>query len=98
VAKQEDQIDGDFQHVFGGEEGERVLRYLMHHYWIFAGTLDPDPHKTAFNEGQRSIVLDILDRIRRKWEPHEFSDTLTQATVDYARGRPDTDPSAQGSA
>jgi hypothetical protein len=91
-----DKIDQDYREVFSGEAGERVLRDLMVNYWIYKGLLEPDPHKTAFNEGQRAVVVDILERIRRKWTPQEFADELTQAQLDYASTRPST-PSATSS-
>ena len=76
--------DEDFQEVFRGEAGERVLRHLMDTYGIWQSTIVPgDPMSSAFNEGQRSVVLGILERVRRKWTPAEFADEVTQAQVDY---------------
>jgi hypothetical protein len=92
-----DRIDEDFRLTFGSEEGERVLRWLMDKYWIWEGLLEPDPHKTAFNEGQRAVIVDILDRIRRKWSPTEFAEQITQARLDYSTSRPSQDPSANHS-
>lgn len=85
MAEEPDLIDGDFQTVFGSAEGERVLRYLMSSYFVFEGTLEAGPNKTVWNEGQRSVVLDILEKIRRKPSPIEFSQDVTQSMLDYKR-------------
>lgn len=96
MAEAVDQVDGDYQHVFGSEEGERVLRDLMKGACIWGeSSYDPNPYATAYNEGRRSIILQILEHMRRKWTPQEFADELTQAQRDYASTRPATDPSHQ---
>ena len=89
-------IDEDYRIVFTGEHGERVLRHLMACCCMWESTINPDPHATAYNEGRRTVVLGIIDRVRVKWSPQELAHEITQSQVDYHQTRPPTDPSAQG--
>lgn len=67
----------------------------MNNSCIWDRTFDENPYATAFNEGRRSVVLDVLGRVRRKWTPTEFADELTQAQMDWPELRMATDPSAR---
>lgn len=90
-----DRIDADFETTFSTEAGQKVLRWLMDNTSMWGETsFDLDPYATAYNEGRRSVTLQILERVRRKWSPTEFADDITQARVDYSTTRPATDPSA----
>lgn len=55
----------DFQAVFSSEAGKRVLRYLMRRTG-FLGTsfVAGDAYESAFNEGQRAIVVDICKKMK----------------------------------
>ena len=47
--------------AFGGEAGGRVLRDLMRRHFVLRSTMIAgDSHETAFNEGRRAVVLDVL--------------------------------------
>lgn len=51
----------DYRRAFGGEPGRRVLRDLMRRHFVLRSTqIAGDSHETAFNEGRRAVVLDIL--------------------------------------
>lgn len=51
----------DYRRTFGGEYGKRVLEDMMRRHFVFACTMVPgDAHETAFNEGRRCVVLDIM--------------------------------------
>jgi hypothetical protein len=70
----------DYARVFAGEEGKRVLRDLMRHGNMLGSSFNPDPYKTAFNEGQRNLVLYILHilqidlaELQERMEQHEDS-------------------------
>lgn len=79
-----DELDRDYQFVFGSEEGQRVLRDLMLTSCVWGeSTFDENPYVTARNEGRRTMVLYVLDRVRRKMKPQEFADEHTQALHDF---------------
>lgn len=50
----------DYRATFGTPEGERVLADLVDRNGIFRPTFEQDPYVTAFNEGRRNVLLDIL--------------------------------------
>jgi hypothetical protein len=55
----------DFQRVFDSPEGKNVLAYLMKTADFMRTTYVPnDPYGTAFNEGRRAIVIDIVNRLK----------------------------------
>jgi len=52
----------DYAITFGSEQGRRVLKDLLGYRDRIS--FDPDPHQTAFNEGQRSVVLRVTTKIK----------------------------------
>lgn len=53
-----------FKQAFNSLEGEIVLGELLKEFGGVYSTFDPaSPHKTSFNEGQRSVVLYIQQMI-----------------------------------
>ena len=51
----------DYRRAFRGEPGRRVLRDLMRRHFVLRSTqIAGDSHETAFNEGRRAVVLDVL--------------------------------------
>lgn len=51
----------DYRLLFSGERGKRVLRDLMRRHFVLRSTqIAGDSHESAFNEGRRAVVLDIL--------------------------------------
>lgn len=58
------EIDGkDLVNVFGSETGKAVLKYLMKSYYHPPSFVRGDSHETAFNEGRRNVMIDILDKM-----------------------------------
>jgi len=54
-----------YDQVFSTPDGREVLEDLAHKFWLTAtGHIPGDTHTTAFNEGQRSVVLHILQALR----------------------------------
>ena len=48
------------QRAFGSEDGHRVLQYMLGRFaYTQSSTLDGDPHKMAFNEGQRFVMVEL---------------------------------------
>jgi len=61
-----------YQKVFGTHEGKKVLWDLMKSGGILQSSRVPgDPYGTAFNEGARSIVLGILNKVKTNPEKLE---------------------------
>ena len=52
----------DYAITFGSEQGRRVLKDLLGYRDRIS--FDPDPYQTAFNEGQRSVVLRGTSKIK----------------------------------
>ena len=51
----------DYRTIFEGPQGERVLADLCHRHGIFDPWHVPgDPYSTAYNDGRRSVVVDLL--------------------------------------
>lgn len=76
-------IAADYGLLFEGELGRKVLRRMMTTYGVF------DPHRLgtsmelAYLEGQRSVVLDILEVIRDVRTPAVFNKEAEHAVDDY---------------
>jgi len=65
-------IVADYKRVFETAAGRRVLRRMMKE----SGMKEPsyvrgDPHGTSFNEGRRSVVIDILNKLKMDLESLE---------------------------
>lgn len=70
------QVLQDFRDTFGSEQGRRALRHLIEVYGILDQShVRGDPHETAFRDGQRKVVLDVLDMIGRRTSA-EFLQTV----------------------
>lgn len=55
----------DYQDTFSGDSGKAVLMDLMKRSGILSTSMiKGDPQMTAFNEGKRAMVLEILSRCR----------------------------------
>lgn len=52
-----------YQSIFNTPDGERVLYDLIKSCHILTPTMDPNPHEMAYKEGERSVVLRILQTL-----------------------------------
>ena len=52
----------DYAITFGSDEGRKVLKDLLGYRDRIS--FDIDPYQTAFNEGQRSVVLRVTSKIK----------------------------------
>jgi len=59
-----------YRHTFSSEAGQRVLNDLMHRFHIFGSTFAEDARAHAFREGERNVVIDIIDKL--DISPEEF--------------------------
>ena len=63
------QRNGDFLYTFSGERNKRVLDYLSKYCLEHSSTFDKtSARKSDFNEGARSIILEI-----RHWLDYDLS-------------------------
>jgi len=56
-------LAGDYKQTFTSKEGERVLKDLMEAYYHRI-SFSRDPYATAFNEGQRAVIVRILNLLK----------------------------------
>lgn len=52
-------LQGLYIRVFEGEDGKAVMADLEARNFLNRPTFDPDPYMTAFNEGQRAVLVYI---------------------------------------
>ena len=53
----------DYMITFGTKEGERVLADLLSAYY-HRSSCSKDPYETAFKEGQRAVIVRILNLLK----------------------------------
>jgi len=61
--KEHKQLKTDYQSTFDTKEGKRVLDDLKSAYY-HRGSFCKDPHETSFREGQRSVIIRIINLIK----------------------------------
>ncbi len=54
----------DYKSTFSSKSGEKVLWDLMREHHMISPTMDVNTHDTAFREGQRNVVLRILQLMK----------------------------------
>ena len=54
------QLQQDYHHVFGSEEGKRVLEDLKRRGFYYTTTFTGNTEGVLFNEGQRAMVTTII--------------------------------------
>ena len=52
-----------FRNVFGGEEGKELLAILAKNFHVYKTVQTPDPYISAYQEGQRSVVIKMMEII-----------------------------------
>jgi len=50
----------DYQFIFKGKEGNRVLADMLERYHVLGPVMDESSLQIAYKEGQRNVVLEIL--------------------------------------
>ena len=53
-----------FREVFGTDEGKEILAILARKFHVYKFMQTPDPYISAFQEGQRSVVIQILEILK----------------------------------
>lgn len=54
-----------YKRHFKLEDGELILNDLLSRFHFKTSTMCKDPYDTAYNEGQRSVVLYILSQLEK---------------------------------
>lgn len=74
----------DFKIIDGMAEGRRVINYLLEYCHVLSPSMprNCDPNMTLFNEGQRSVGIEIASLLAN--EPARFAiDRMKEATEDF---------------
>jgi len=50
-----------FREVFGTNEGKEILAILARKFHVYKFMQTPDPYVSAYQEGQRSVVVQIME-------------------------------------
>lgn len=67
----------DYQKVFGDLIGKKVLRDMMQEHFMLKPTfVKGDPYQTAFNEGERNVMLRLLAVL--KIDPKELEQRIQE--------------------
>mgnify|MGYP003132458061 CR=1 FL=1 len=52
-----------FKEVFSGEEGQDVLAMLSNAHFVFQTSHANDPYTSAWQEGRRTVVMEIINLV-----------------------------------
>ena len=52
-----------FKEVFSGEEGQDVIAMLANAHYVFRTSHANDPYTSAWQEGQRTVVMEIINLV-----------------------------------
>lgn len=78
-----DTIQSDYRVAFGTPQGERVFRNLLERCNLFGTVTAPngDMLRTAFEDGRRSVVLEIIAMLGPERE-----ERMTKSIIDLYHG------------
>ena len=89
VAKKEssgkDRRKADYETVFSTRHGQRVVADLMSQFNYGRSSHTPgDPYETAFREGERHVILHILNMVGKRSDVNWVNDKLDQGEIEYS--------------
>lgn len=64
-----------YYETFSSESGKAVLRMMRNTYFDRQSYVSGDPYATAFAEGQRSVVADIISFLSQSKHPEIFEES-----------------------
>ena len=77
-----------YKEFFSTDDGKEILADLARRHFVHTSTFVPhDTHHSAFNEGRRSVILDIISLVNI---PMEELDKLNRKAEDGRDSRTDT--------
>ncbi len=53
----------NFKEVFGSQQGKDVLALLANSHFVYRTTHSNDPYTSAWQEGQRTVVMEIINLV-----------------------------------
>ena len=75
----------DYETLFSSNNGVRVLSDLMTAFHMGRSShTGGDSHETAFREGERHVVLHILNMCGKRSDPNWINDKLDQGEIEYS--------------
>ena len=75
----------DYETVCSSEAGNRVLSDLIAtSHTGRSSHVSGDSHETAFREGERHVILHILDMVSKRGDPEWINDKLDQGEIEYS--------------
>ena len=78
-----------YKEFFSTDDGKEILADLARRHLVHTSTFVPhDTHHSAFNEGRRSVILDIISLVNI---PMEELDKLNRKAEDGRDSRTDND-------
>ena len=57
-----------FRDVFKGDQGKDLIAILAKSFHVYKTIQTPDPYVSAFQEGQRSVIMKIIEIIQTDLE------------------------------
>jgi len=79
------QVKIDFAQTFTTEQGAKVLRHLAKGFHLSDVTHIPgDPYETIYREGQRSVILHIMDMMKKNVDPVQVNEDQITRIGDYS--------------
>ena len=74
----------DYETVFSSEAGQRVVSDLMvTFHWGRSSHAPGDPHETAFREGERHVILHLLNMLGKRSDASWINDKLDMGEIEY---------------
>ena len=71
-----------FKEVFSGEEGQDVIAALANAHFVFQTSHANDPYTSAWQEGRRTVVMEIINLVGADLEAiRKLIDLQEQARV-----------------
>jgi len=84
MASEEDklkQLKQDYKLAFATKEGESVIADLKSAYYHRGSYSKNDPHETSYREGQRSVIIRIINLMKEDknvWYDHSKRQSCTR--------------------
>jgi len=78
--QREEEMRLNFRLTFNSLPGQAVLYYLADKYNLFSSHIVNDPLSLAIQEGQRSVVIDILTQLSTE-SPEEYRKKLLKEVI-----------------
>ncbi len=74
-----------FRDVFNTEQGKDILAILAKKFHVYKFMQTPDPYVSAFQEGQRSVIIQILEILQTDLDALKKRLDLQQEAKDRRR-------------